>query len=972
MKIPAAKAAVDKEWEKLEKISAWNLTKVKSKKEVIDEARTTGATVHFASLMDICHLKNAELETKHQKYKGRVVLRGDIVKDNSGSYAVFTEQGSSASQMTAAKIMDIISRLPGCDGQAADAVSAYTQVKMEDAHKLLKVPKSECPDIWIRLPRHKWPKSWSSMEDPVVPLERNLYGHPLAGLLWERQFEKVLLKHGWEKIPNWECLFVHREKGLFLSVYVDDIKLAGKKHNIDPMWKVLNKEVDLGEPTSFLDHVYLGCTQRQCEVSQNIVDNYRTMFESRISAGGLEKLPFSQKTRISSWSYDMVGHAKKCVERYCELANKTTQQLYKVSTPCIDDHHFKEEETKSVGELSTTCSQIVLKCLYLARIGRPDILWSVNKLARSITKWTKACDKRLNRLISYIHHTSEYKQYCHVGNTAKQCRLGLFQDSDFAGDLEDSKSTSGGTLCIFGSHTFVPISWMCKKQTSVSHSSTESEIISLDTGLRLDGLPALELWDLIVSVLGNVPRVSDNPGKPVIDVDKRQKSQSRIDVIKDIDLVPSNVQSAHHEALLYVFEDNEAVIKMIIKGRSPTMRHVSRTHRVALDWLFDRINLDPKIQIKYIDTKNQLADILTKGSFTRDEWNHLLTLFNISHFSSTACLAAMAKRAQQNSGEGRVTAKSRPMMNLTARTPSIVSSSASTNPGGASYGHHEPEQHVLDDSAGKPAAKPRSNYSQEYGSSQSSQVWTRGNGEHDRSVKPESWNSLEKVDPFRGEHLLGRTAHSARNEETIHERTGRPDSENIQEKANFEELIMGSDTTEFVNKVKNQVRIRQKRMSSNVAEDCTEHSIIWGMFMATTLNAATFMGKSYSTMRNVLQNEEKITLKQMFDVTAATINNDEEVYCLDKIEYQRNTWTKLSLINDPVVIGLQSTKVCVFSDSVLCLGKVLQHPECNQAWKDRVAGVRAERDYSDFDDIKGESAEIRVEYFPRIHYVAPL
>ena len=161
----------------------------RSKKEVIDEARTSGAKVHFASLMDVCHLKNAEWEAKHQKYKGRVVLRGDIVKDDSGSYAVFTEQGSSASQMTAAKIMDIISRLPGFDGQAADAVSAYTQVKMEDAHKLLKIPKPECPDIWIRLPRHKWPKSWSSMEDPVVPLERNLYGHPLAGLLWERQFE---------------------------------------------------------------------------------------------------------------------------------------------------------------------------------------------------------------------------------------------------------------------------------------------------------------------------------------------------------------------------------------------------------------------------------------------------------------------------------------------------------------------------------------------------------------------------------------------------------------------------------------------------------------------------------------------------------------------------------------------------------------------------------------------------------------
>ena len=116
-----------KTWEKLEKILAWDLTKVRSKKEVIDEASTKGAKVHFASLMDISHFKNADLETKHQKYEGRFVLRGDIVKDGSGSYAVFTEQGSSASQMTAAtKVMDIISRLPGCDGQAADVISACT------------------------------------------------------------------------------------------------------------------------------------------------------------------------------------------------------------------------------------------------------------------------------------------------------------------------------------------------------------------------------------------------------------------------------------------------------------------------------------------------------------------------------------------------------------------------------------------------------------------------------------------------------------------------------------------------------------------------------------------------------------------------------------------------------------------------------------------------------------------------------
>ena len=114
---------------------------------------------------------------------------------------------------------------------------------------------------------------------------------------------------------------------------------------------------------------------------------------------------------------------------------------------------------------------------------------------------------------------------------------------------------------------------------------------------------------------------------------KEQTSQGMTNALNHIDCVPSDVQFSHQEALLYVFED-EAVIKMIIKGRSPTMRHVSRTHRVALGWLFGRINLDPKIKIKYIDTKNQLADILTKGNFTRDEWNHLLCLFNISHSSS--------------------------------------------------------------------------------------------------------------------------------------------------------------------------------------------------------------------------------------------------------------------------------------------------------------------------------------------------
>ena len=136
---------------------------------------------------------------------------------------------------------------------------------------------------------------------------------------------------------------------------------------------------------------------------------------------------------------------------------------------------------------------------------------------------------------------------------------GLFQDSDFAGVLEDSKSTSGGTLCIFGSHTFVPTSWMCKKRTSVSHSSTESEIISFDAGLRLDGIPALDLWDLIFLVPGNTTQNHDRTVKLAVCRDMnhvRQQSRGMFNVLNHVDCVPSNVQYLHQEASLYVFEDN--------------------------------------------------------------------------------------------------------------------------------------------------------------------------------------------------------------------------------------------------------------------------------------------------------------------------------------------------------------------------------------------------------------------------------
>ena len=122
--------------------------------------------------------------------------------------------------------------------------------------------------------------------------------------------------------------------------------MSGKKQNLAPMWKKLMKDVDMEEPTSFLDHVYLGCTQRACKPNEKIIGQYNKMFESLLSAGATEKLPGWDKPRAktSAWSYDMEGHSRKCVERFCELANKKTEQLFKVSHPCLDDHQIKKEE----------------------------------------------------------------------------------------------------------------------------------------------------------------------------------------------------------------------------------------------------------------------------------------------------------------------------------------------------------------------------------------------------------------------------------------------------------------------------------------------------------------------------------------------------------------------------------------------------------------------------------------------------
>ena len=266
--------------------------------------------------------------------------------------------------------------------------------------------------------------------------------------------------------------------------------------------------------------------------------------------------------------------------------------------------------------------------------------------------------------------------------------------------------------------------------------------------------------------------------------------------------------------------------------------------------------------------------MLTKGNFTCDEWNHLLCLFNIRHFSSTVCSEAMTKRVQQDSGEERVTAKSRPMMSLIARAPSTLSSSASKSPGKKSF--------------------------------ESQSTWSAKAEKDDRTGQPvvASWARTHES-PSCFSHEKPSTLFLEKEE--THDRTGQP-VVYLQRGERPQQVIIGDDETEselslgsrsLVNRVNDQVRRRQKRSSMNVTENDEKHSVIWGMFMSVTLESAVFMGKNYLDNWHSIKNTKGLTMKQMFDISEKLVSEQsDEIYGLKTINWQSSSWKYLSVIGD--------------------------------------------------------------------------
>jgi len=220
------------------------------------------------------------------------------------------------------------------------------------------------------------------------------------------------------------------------------------------------------------------------------------------------------------------------------------------------------------GELQKLAASILMKVLYGARMCRFDLLRPTCRLAQKVTKWDRACDKRLHRLMSYINSTLSHKLYSWVGDEPKDISVGQYADADLAGCPETQRATSGAHLILEGPHTRFVLSASSARQTVCSLSTPEAEIIAAVKALKSSLIPAMDLWEV---------------------------------------LLPSTKIIFH--------EDNTAMIQICKTGKNPTMRHLPRVHRLAIAFLFE--NLGPTsfhgIKLQYTNSDQMCADIYTKA-----------------------------------------------------------------------------------------------------------------------------------------------------------------------------------------------------------------------------------------------------------------------------------------------------------------------------------------------------------------------
>ena len=344
-------------------------------------------------------------------------------------------------------------------------------------------------------------------------------------------------------------------------------------------WKTITRHVNISDPEA--SGKFLGCDHK--------------CWSKILPAGGDPWQEYQSKDlkgptyKLKGIEYDMEPFFAQCVSRYQELAK--LGKLPHAGTPFIDEAKADTEwfaaqfiskadadktynktaallaskakiGTVETGELKENAARILMKILYGARMARWDLLRPVAVLASRITKWDRWDDKRIHRLVCYVNSSLKVRMcsYRRSGESLDDLKVNLHVDADFAGDQKDSKSTSGVFHCVESEFSFCPLSGQSKKQTCVSHSTPEAEIVAADHGIRSEGIPSLDLLSLIL---------------------KRDFGHGGVGTRSN----GSTKAAEPAERLgLNVHEDNSTALHVMKIGKSPALRHVHRTHRVSISW----------------------------------------------------------------------------------------------------------------------------------------------------------------------------------------------------------------------------------------------------------------------------------------------------------------------------------------------------------------------------------------------------
>ena len=370
---------------------------------------------------------------------------------------------------------------------------------------------------------------------------------------------------------------------------------------------------------------------------------FTSMENLNVKKGGCMEKP------VNIVKYNMKNFLESCVEAYCQLAKVDKNTLKRASTPFHDNKvaRPKEDDEKS-GRLQPIASKVLMKILFAARMARYDLLRATQSLASRVTKWSEDCDIGLHRLVSYINSTLDLTMHSFTGDRFRDCQLCLFADADFAGE-HDSKSTTGSYMVLVGPNTYFPINAFSKKQTAITMSSTEAEVIAANHAVRTQGLPSLSLFNYILALTDpEAPtqvkaKSAGLTAKPKVPKQNDPVSIACIDPELDelrygyFHNVPETVANINHLQLhtgptfnVKFMEDNQATITILTNGSSTQMRHTDRTQRVSFGWLKQQFESN-QFDLINVNTNYQAADILTKPFTSPAKWENAIHLLGMKY-----------------------------------------------------------------------------------------------------------------------------------------------------------------------------------------------------------------------------------------------------------------------------------------------------------------------------------------------------